>query len=422
MALRKHAAGGRPLHRRRTISVLAIGISLALTVIAIPVNAPKAAADTAADVAMEQAQEVMLPVAESVDQVATGDTAFSNIAIDPTAGSVTVYRVGGASGAVVSQYQALSTTGAMVQVLGARLTATQAEALDQRINADVDTLAAQGIVVGSWGPDPYGGPYQIRVVGADQYRAALLARYADVGAGNLVVVEGQPPEASTRQDDSAPYWGGAWVRAAASYECSSGFAAHSRSNGADYMITAYHCVGAGDPRFWDGGNDFMGNVTSGDPDLDAAYIKVSSAPRVYDGAWNNSSSYSKPVIGIRRPTTGMRVCTSGSFSGVRCYGRILSTDHWRLHSRAGNAYTVSGWTATGINGIEMNGNGDSGGPVFAPSGGNVYAVGLISGQHTGTGYSVSCVGRTYSGRKCSNTVLFTNISAIASRRNLDLVH
>jgi hypothetical protein len=51
----------------------------------------------------------------------------------------------------------------------------------------------------------------------------------------------------------------------------------------------------------------------------------------------------------------------------------------------GVAYTVSGWTATGVNGIEMNGQGDSGGPVFVPSGDRVYAVGLISGIHTGTG-------------------------------------
>jgi hypothetical protein len=56
-----------------------------------------------------------------------------------------VFRVGGASGAVVSQYLALSTA---VLMLDARLSETQAEALGQRIDADVDTLASQGIVVG----------------------------------------------------------------------------------------------------------------------------------------------------------------------------------------------------------------------------------------------------------------------------------
>jgi hypothetical protein len=176
---------------------------------------------------------VLLPVADSVDQVATSDAAFSNVAVNPVTGSVTVYRVGGASGAVVSQYQALSTTGAAVQVQPARLSTAQADALSQRIDADVDALAGQGIVVGSWGPDPYGGPYQIQVRDADQHRAALLARYADVGAGNLVVNEGEPPEArvATRQNDQSPYRGGAFIQPAGHIGCSSGFGVHDRHAG-----------------------------------------------------------------------------------------------------------------------------------------------------------------------------------------------
>jgi len=186
----KHAAAGRTARRRRTISMLAVGIAVALTGVVVPLHAPPAAADdaTAEELA---AQEMLLPVAASADTIAASDSAFSSDAINPTTGVLTVYRVGGTSGAVVSQHQALSlSNGAIVQVLGARLTQTQADALSQRIDADVDTLAAQGITVSSWGPDPNGGPFSIEVVDADLYRAALLARYADVGAGNLVLFSG----------------------------------------------------------------------------------------------------------------------------------------------------------------------------------------------------------------------------------------
>jgi hypothetical protein len=233
--------------------------------------------------------------------------------------------------------------------------------------------------------------------------------------------EGEPPEAAAiRLDDQSPYRGGAFIQPAGHIGCSSGFGVHSRGNGADYVITAYHCNLPSDPRFWDGGNDFMGSVTSANTGLDAAFIKTSSRPWAFDGAWDNSTGYSKRVVGIRKPTTGTRICTSGSYSGVRCYGTISGAHNYRTTSRAGRTYTVHAYAAA--SGSEINGQGDSGGPVFTPSGSNVYAIGLISGQSTAVAYKTGCVGWVYTGRKCSKVVLFTSAWDISSQHNLDFVN
>lgn len=102
---------------------------------------------------------------------------------------------------------------------------------------------------------------------------------------------------------------------------------------------------------------------------------------------------------------GEYVCTSGSFSGVRCNIKIVDDSQTVTISGHSVPYIVEAYR---MDGTAATGEGDSGGPVFALSSNpaKVIARGTISaGKH---GDEVACVG--VGGRTCWKTVRYMPIS------------
>jgi hypothetical protein len=302
----------------------------------------------------------------------------------------------------------------------AGLTVEQENQLDAQLSAEWRDLLASGIEIQRFGPGMPGGPFRIGVKNADRHRAVLTERYSRFGAGSVEIFESKL-RMYTRQDDTSPYWGGAWIRGAAltkpTQGCTSGFGARSTTNGNRYLITGYHCVHPNDPRFWDGGGDFMGSVTATNPEIDAAFIKVDSRSRMYDGAWNDATGFNKAVTGLSSPATGNSVCMSGSYSGVRCGGKVGARGKMIGRDRLGRTYEIQGWEVSHPAGEALAGVGDSGGPVFRVTGATVEAKGLIV---AGGESNAQCVGRPVV-RECSSDVFITDITRIAAARDLDLV-
>jgi hypothetical protein len=324
-----------------------------------------------------------------------------------------------AAAALAFQLQVVGVSNAHSAPVLAGLTAEQENQLNAQVSAEWHDLLESDIEIQRFGPGLPGEPFRIGVKNADQHRAALTERYDRFGAGSVHIFESKL-RMYTRQDDSTPYWGGAWIRGAGlttpTQGCTSGFGALS-TNGSRYLITAYHCIQPNDPRFWDGGGDFMGSVTATNREFDAAFIKTDSRNRIYDGAWNDATNFSKAVTGLSKPATGNSVCMSGSYSGVRCGGIVGRASTMIGTDRLGRRYEIQGWEVSHPGGAALAGVGDSGGPVFRVTGSTVEAKGLIV---AGGDSNAQCVGRPVV-RECSSDVFISDITRIAAARDLNLI-
>lgn len=228
-----------------------------------------------------------------------------------------------------------------------------------------------------------------------------------------------------------PNWGGAVIKAAGTPTkgCSSGFGAHSRTNGSDYVLTAEHCVNNADRRFWDGGNDYMGQVTNQLGQYDVAAIKVAEAPYSYVGSYTSGSGVA--VDAVVRPSDFMymAVCTSGAFSGTQCNGAHISAYyHWgRWCTEAPGPACFSDlilWdTEQDSHDPALAGHGDSGGPVYinpVDTGGQYFAVGLIHGPPSNHTSWTQQPCRGIAGPPCSNGISFSDVYTDAQDWNLSL--
>lgn len=186
-----------------------------------------------------------------------------------------------------------------------------------------------------------------------------------------------------RFNDSAPYYAGARTTG-----CTTGFALNSL--GESRLAYAAHCA-TGTVR--DGGGDVIGTTGGQNVGRDIMFIRASSAARTFDGGLN--STFTKAVQSGATSQPGHWLCTSGSFSGVRCNIRVTLVNQsffgaFPLVVAEQQAHAAAG------------GNGDSGGPVFSlpsPDNGKVIAKGIISRGDPNT--IVSCPGVPSSGtRSC----------------------
>ena len=85
-------------------------------------------------------------VARRLDKVAAQDPSFSNIAIDTSTNTVTVYRVGASTGQTAA-YLAVDRGGAGLEFRQAILTKAQVDQLAQRIDRDWRQLLSQGVEI-----------------------------------------------------------------------------------------------------------------------------------------------------------------------------------------------------------------------------------------------------------------------------------
>ncbi len=204
-----------------------------------------------------------------------------------------------------------------------------------------------------------------------------------------------------RNDDSAPFWGGASVRINGG-GCSTGFAVKQMFIGeiSRGVLSAGHCDPSGRATWTTPTGRVLGSTTRVVPWSDTAYVRTSSAGRVYTGPIGSTTS--KAILGPVPNFPGQFVCTEGAATGEHCLVHNLFVGGVTFV----NGSPVFGLTvATNITGGFAAGQGDSGGPVVMshnPSAG--LAAGIIS---VGL-FPTRCGPETT--RLCSNMVGYVDIN------------
>jgi hypothetical protein len=204
---------------------------------------------------------------------------------------------------------------------------------------------------------------------------------------------------SGRLDDSPPYYAGGRLVSAAT-TCTTGFPVSIGST--SLLFTAAHCVVYPETVI-DGGGDTMGPVFRDNNGRDIALIQTNSSGRMFDGSY--TSSFSKPVQSAAGSAVGNWLCTSGSFSGVRCSIQVKSVN-LSINTSVGTISPVV--MSEQSSHANAAGPGDSGGPVFSlpsPDNGKVIAKGTMSAVDTTA--TAPCTGVT--GRTCSWRLYYTDI-------------
>lgn len=410
-------------NRGRLLLTVVAALALAVPIMAgVPGEAAPAAA-TRGPESRWATQERLDRLADRVEAAATSDPAFSAVEVDVPRGLVIVRRVGGDRSPAAARYRTAFAAAAgpgdaavALRVASARLNADQDRHLEQRLHAEVGGLWRAGIRVRSYGRSAGGGPFRIGVVGAARHRAVLLRRFGGYGPKSVEIHEHVRREPGlNRLADTAPYYGGGRIKAAANYNnCTAGFGALS-TNGSHYLLTAAHCLYIADPRWWTGSNLFIGRSTATDTDLDTTYIKTSTAPYIFDGGIS-SNLITKRVVGQAGFRRGDEVCVSGSFSGTRCEGII---DHSQIANQCfsnGSCRQILVTIASHRRGSYLARNGDSGAPVFTPRSDltTVIARGIFSQLYN----AYPCPND--STRRCATTIGFVDITTITARRNLNV--
>lgn len=392
-------------------------------------------------------QQRLSRVVDSLAAASDADAGFSAVEVDVAAGTVVVHRVGGAGDAAAAAYQraADSTltveneaqrsarpTGLLdsgpddlrLEVRPAVLARAQTLQLERRLVAESEARRGEGIAIEHFGPGAAGGPFRIGVVAADRHRAAVEQAYGIFGAGTVEVVEAQPrPTVANRMRDSSPFYGGARIRKGggmAHGSCTGGFTGRSGINGADYLMTAAHCVNY-DARYFTtplsnaGGSHLqIGDVTAINYGLDVAFIRTSTAPYVFDGGVTDA--FTKQVVGVRGYVRGEYTCVSGSYTGVRCEAVLDATEYIRNCMGNGVCVQVPVIKAIHARGAALVQPGDSGAPVFTPRADQrtVTARGMV------TNAGLEVVACPDGSRRCAPVMFFVDITRITTAHRLDL--
>jgi Trypsin len=269
------------------------------------------------------------------------------------------------------------------------------------------------------GVDAEGHPIDVRAT------AAKLS--ADTGVPVHVVIEG-PSRPFGRMDDRAPWSAGgrAMIRANGGSErwsaCSLGYGLRDPETMREYAVTAAHCFDeAADATAWNGGRRApIGDWSAMSLGLDVAYVAIdeprgrATSANVWSGGVSDRQQGVRTVTGGSPTVKGMWVCGSGAATGENCGIKVSDVDVMQRATlpRSGAMYTVR-HTARGYRtdrGL-ASGSGDSGGPVFAPSGpgrDGAHAVGVIHGGVDGVRVGCGDLAAT----ECSASVVFVPISEV----------
>lgn len=355
--------------------------------------------------------------AEGITSAAAADAQdnLAGVAVEPENNALVVYWKGDVSASVTQAIASTRTRGMEVRVASAKYSLADLKAhasaiFSEETKAALPERSRARLVA----PLPDGSG--LKVTSGQRDRAVESARAArhpvvDTVAGDV--------EALTRLDDTSPYWGGSRIIIHGGGSCSTAFGVHWGSSPVNYgMLTAGHCgdllggAGSGGPNslVYNGAGTAMGTVgglCSAACGSDTMVINIrsgaSSGTWVYDGAYNNASNYAKPVVGQAASFKGDWVCTSGSYSGVRCNMRVTNPNAYP----GGQSFRVV--EVATVDGSNAAGKGDSGGSVFAlaTNTSQVIAKGLISSADKNT--LTTCTGVTGT-RTCYATIYYVSIA------------
>ena len=188
-----------------------------------------------------------------------------------------------------------------------------------------------------------------------------------------------------RRDDTPSFWGGASIMSPGVGTCSNGFTV--QRGGQRFMTTASHCFGLGQAVFTPT-NRFVGTVVQRGQlnsifpwdNRDTELIGGSSyAGRVYDAGIFSTTS--KGVVSAADPVPGFTgYCTSGQTSGERCGITVQSTEAI-VCTATGCKWPVISYTGG------PSQPGDSGAPMYLPSGTSAHARGTVIAGDGVTSYA-----------------------------------
>ncbi|MER7759672.1 hypothetical protein [Streptomyces sp. NPDC097619] len=428
------------MNRRGTRSalvalVLATAVSVSFTAAAEPRpadTAPKAQVRAAGpDAAVLKRQHVLDELANRITLNKAEDRrhelpGFAGLVVDPDDGVLRLYWKGVVPRKVRS-VAASAPAGTRVEFLPARHSA--AEVVAGREKIVTATKAGRRVLAGDadWhtltvAPDGSGLPLAYEPeqgLSTQRTRAtsAALETSAEQVTGVSVSVSTEPrPQATGRQNDTSPWWGGAAIISSVKpMGCSTAFAVRLKT-GRPGLLTAAHCGDWG--GFTDPTGEIVGGVGAAKLDRDTTVIDVGTtsgtvAGRYYDGPWTTSDS--KSIVRADYNNNGDYVCTSGAMSGVHCNLRIYA-DNSYVHLDNGQFVSpVIKAARTDMSNVS-HALGDSGGPVVTTADGTygprMAARGIIS---AGIGGPVVCVpGET----RNPSTRCFGEVGYVAIRRVL----
>ena len=196
-----------------------------------------------------------------------------------------------------------------------------------------------------------------------------------VPVGIELAPEGTVP--ATRNNDFAPFWGGAAAVVGGRGTCTTGFAVAQRFFGVELsrgVLSAAHCDPSGGSTWTTPTGRVIGRAGGPVGLSDSIYIRTSSSGRVYTGPVGSNTS--KQIVGPVPNFPGQFVCTEGAATGEHC---LVMNVFVGGASFIGGSLNLGVTFAQNITGAFAVGQGDSGGPVIVS--GNPFAglaAGLIS--------------------------------------------
>jgi hypothetical protein len=205
-------------------------------------------------------------------------------------------------------------------------------------------------------------------------RAAHRSSYPALPAVGVpvTVVDEAPLETVSRDDDWAPWKGGATnVNTDQGTACTAGFGVHGPGGGS-YILTAAHCGQQGQ-RIQDGAGEYIGNVGPRHQDHDVELIPTYQVDGyVYVGS--PTDNVVAPVEGWGWTFVGEYLCQSGVTSSRHLGGPVCNLKvlfYWADREDLVEAEQTEGRNAARP--------GDSGGPIYSVSGsGKLIAKGTVT--------------------------------------------
>jgi len=227
---------------------------------------------------------------------------------------------------------------------------------------------------------------------------------------NIALVEEDIVDTGTRLKDTSPFSAGglfAFKTPVDTGRCSTGFSVNYK--GVKYATTAQHCAGGSSYTAADSSTSY-GSIYKDFTIGGFALFTSSGKGMMYDGAWNNTAGYAKPVKGSVTVHLNDLVCTSGGNSGVHCDVKVDKTNISYKDSTGKPAFITYQAVQTG--GKIAGAQGDSGGPVLTVlANGYVGAAGMM--QAMGNALPTASCGSMRFPGSCSKTILFTPIGSFS---------
>lgn len=375
-------------------------------------DSTRAALDIAMDRALANPAEFSVPYAEFDTVIAPVKTTASQPAVDSASAAMTVAAsplgLGSDDGSIpddgVAEKPAAQPNAFSAQQAGPTMTMRPHVPKVRYGLAELDQVQQEVLEAALPGSDKLRTAYvdapnnRVLVKAAavtQELREALAARYgADRVALYLVPGMAEPVLKDNRQDDSSPYYGGAyfdycstafgWVHEGKSYiltagHCTSLNKTASNPNGTMGTVTADNWNNNTGSVKWNGQSYYSGDVST---------IKMSSGKasshRVYRGGPNSGQSRAVTDKWRNRSGNGDRYCVSGQKTGEMCGWKVISTHvtvrlSGKLLRNATEGHRDGACTR----------GGDSGAPIYTiRSDGGVAAKGVLSGGSSNT--SGSC--------------------------------